>query len=54
MLYIGVLAQLDAMIAKAEKRLLKFLEELEISFASRAKRVGQVAAEAIKQASTKE
>ena len=54
MLSLGVLAQLDAMIAKAEKRLMKFLEELEISFASRAKRVGQVAAEAIKQASTKE
>ena len=54
MLSLGVLAQLDAMIAKAEKRLMKFLEQLETSFASRAKRVEQVAAEAIKQAAMKE
>lgn len=52
-LCLGVISQVDAMIAKAEKRLLKFLEELEVSYSSRAKRVKHVAEKAIKHA-TKE
>lgn len=54
MLSLGVIAQLDEMIAKAEKRLMKFLEELEISYRERAKRLKQVAKEAIDSAAMKE
>jgi hypothetical protein len=49
-LSLGVLSQIDGMVAKAEKRLMKFIEELEVSYKSRAKQVKQVAESAIKQA----
>lgn len=52
-LCLGVLSQIDGMVAKAEKRLLNFLEELEVSYANRAKKMRQVAENAIQQASSK-
>lgn len=54
MLGLGVISQIDSMIAKAEKRLMKFLEELEVSYKTRTQHIKQVAEEAIKQAAAKE